>query len=544
MLTTPTTAAVAAPAAAPAYRITSLVSLYELLRFVAPLFAARSALVDEQGPLSYAALLDRVERTAAALRRHGVCPGSRVAVFAPKSIGCVQALLAINAANASFVPVNPQLKPGQLQHILRDSGAQLFISTRARLEELGVGTLGSVPTLALEDLLEQAITLAPRAGEDRLPVGCDGDVAAILYTSGSTGLPKGVVLTQRNLVAGALSVADYLGLAPDDVVLGVLPLSFDAGLSQLGTALAAGACYVPHEFVHASQLPRVCARHGVTTITAVPPLWHLMSEVKWGAEALQVRRIANTGGHMTATLLQALRAHFRAARPFLMYGLTESFRSTFLDPDELERRPDSMGRAVPNAEIAVVRADGSECEPGEPGELVHRGGFVTLGYLNAPGRSEERFKPWPRAVPGVHRPEMAVWSGDTVRRDAEGFLYFIGRNDEMIKTSGQRVSPTELETVIGACPGVAGVAVVGLPDERLGQRIVACVVLADPAPDETAIMVHCRQQLPGFMVPRKLLRLDSLPLNANGKLDRPRIRALCEARLGARTGATAVSEAP
>ncbi len=518
---------------APPWRITSLASLHEVLRFVAPVFAQRTAVRDEREQLGYAALLDGARRVAVALQHQGLAAGARVALFAPKSVGYVQALMGINALNAAFVPVNPQLKPAQLQHILRDSGAELLVGTRERLAALAPEVVHGVRTLALDELLAAAAALPEEAADAPLALPCDGDIGAILYTSGSTGMPKGVVLTQRNLVAGALSVASYLGLEPSDVVLGVLPLSFDAGLSQLGTSLVSGACYVPWEFVHASQLPRACERLGVTSITAVPPLWHLIAEAPWGAEAAQVKRIANTGGHMNRELLARLRGCFPQARPFLMYGLTESFRSTFLDPDELERRPDSIGKAVPNAEIAVVRPDGSECAPGEPGELVHRGAFVTLGYLNSPERSADRFKPWPRPPRGVARQELAVWSGDTVRRDAEGFLYFIGRNDEMIKSSGQRVSPTEIETVLLACPGIARAAVVGLPDERLGQLIAACVEWnADTAADTDRLLAHCRRELPGWMVPRAVECFDALPLNPNGKLDRPRIRGLCEERRG------------
>jgi acyl-CoA ligase (AMP-forming) (exosortase A-associated) len=516
------------------YRINNLASLYALLRFVAPLFAGRRALADAQESRDYEVLLADVERLAVALARLGVTRGSRVALVASKSVSLVQTMLAVNACGATFIPVNPQLKPAQVEHIVRDSGASLFIASRFRLALLQGDVLGRAAPLALEELAAKAKALDATDVQRELraatPSACDGDVGAVLYTSGSTGLPKGVVLTQRNLMSGALSIADYLGLTPDDVVLGVLPLSFDAGLSQLTTALAAGACYVPHEFINGAQLPKVCARFGITTMTAVPPLWHLVLEADWSEEGARLRRFANTGGHMNGELLARLRAAFPQARPFLMYGLTEAFRSTYLDPSQVDQRPGSIGKAVPNAEIAVVRPDGTECEAGEPGELVHRGAFVTLGYLNDDGRGKERFRPWPRRAAGVDRTELAVWSGDVVRRDQDGFLYFVGRNDEMIKTSGHRVSPTEIETVLGACPGVDGVAVVALPDERLGQRIVACVVAATDDV-ESHLTRHCRERLPNYLMPRHFLRFDSLQLNANGKIDRPRMRAACAERL-------------
>jgi acyl-CoA synthetase (AMP-forming)/AMP-acid ligase II len=252
-------------------------------------------------------------------------------------------------------------------------------------------------------------------------------------------------------------------------------------------------------------------------------LWIQLSQLKWpeGVDE-HLRYIANTGGRMPLETLKKLRAHFPRTRPFLMYGLTEAFRSTYLPPDEVDRRPDSIGKAIPNAEILVLRDDGTECSPDEPGELVHRGALVGMGYWNDPEKTAERYKPLIPRQPGLVLPEVAVFSGDTVRRDAEGYLYFIGRRDEMIKTSGYRISPTEIEEVLYDTRLVGECAAFGVPHPTLGQAVV---VVATPPPgaagDPQALLVQCRERLPIYMVPAKIdVREGPLPRNANGKIDR------------------------
>jgi acyl-CoA ligase (AMP-forming) (exosortase A-associated) len=280
----------------------------------------------------------------------------------------------------------------------------------------------------------------------------DSDVAAILYTSGSTGRPKGVVLSHRNLVAGATSVASYLHNNADDTLLAVLPLSFDAGFSQLTTAFLVGARVVLLNYLLPRDVLQAMVRERVTGLTAVPPLYLQLVGLTWPESiADHLRYFANTGGRMPRETLDQLRARVPAAKPYLMYGLTEAFRSTYLPPEEVDRRPDSIGKAIPNAEILVLRDDGSPCEVDEPGELVHRGALVGMGYWNDIEKTAERYKPLPVHAPGREAglvlPEIAVFSGDTVRQDEDGFLYFIGRRDEMMKTSGYRVSPTEVEEI-------------------------------------------------------------------------------------------------
>jgi acyl-CoA ligase (AMP-forming) (exosortase A-associated) len=348
-------------------------------------------------------------------------------------------------------------------------------------------------------------------------------MAAILYTSGSTGKPKGVVLSHRNMVAGAKSVAQYLENRPEDRILAALPLSFDAGFSQLTTAFHVGASVALINYLVPRDVVEAIQRHRITGLTAVPPLWIQLASLKWpDAARHSLRYIANTGGRMPRATLDALRALLPQTLVFLMYGLTESFRSTYLPPSELDRRPDSIGKAIPNAEVLVVREDGSLCDANEPGELVHRGALVSLGYWNDPVKTAERFKPAPGQAPGLVMPEIAVWSGDNVRRDEAGFLYFISRRDEMIKTSGYRVSPTEVEEVLYATGLVGEAAALGIAHPVLGQAIV--VVAIDRAGgelDTQALLGLCRERLPAFMVPARIIeRKASLPRNPNGKIDR------------------------
>jgi acyl-CoA ligase (AMP-forming) (exosortase A-associated) len=330
------------------------------------------------------------------------------------------------------------------------------------------------------------------------------------------------------MVAGAKSVASYLGNHPGDVLLAALPLSFDAGFSQLTTAFHAGASVVLLNYLLPKDVVDAVARHRVTGITAVPPLWIQLTQVRWpeGAAA-HLRYFANTGGRMPLETLKSLRALLPRAKPYLMYGLTEAFRATYLDPDEVDRRPDSIGKAIPNAEILVLRPDGTPCDAGEPGELVQRGALVAQGYWNDAQKTAERFCPLPGRETGLMLAEIAVFSGDTVRRDEDGFLYFVGRRDEMIKSSGYRISPTEVEEVLYATQLVGECAAFGLPHPTLGEMVVVVVTAREgEPPDAGRLLALCRERLPAYMVPARIEpRAGPLPRNANGKIDRKSIAA-------------------
>ncbi|HSG23217.1 MAG TPA: acyl-CoA ligase (AMP-forming), exosortase A system-associated, partial [Azonexus sp.] len=424
-------------------------------------------------------------------------------------------------------------------YILRDCNVRVLVTSPERLALLQetlpachdlrhvivldpadtVTSIGALNICRWGELLDQ-----PQAEGHRV---IDTDMVGILYTSGSTGKPKGVVLSHRNMVAGAKSVASYLKNHAGDTLLAALPLSFDAGFSQLTTAFHVGARVVLLNYLLPRDVIKAIEREKVTGLTAVPPLYIQLTQLKWPASITEhLRYFANTGGRMPQETLQALRQHLPQTQPFLMYGLTEAFRSTFLPPTEVDRRPDSIGKAIPNAEILVLREDGSPCAPNEPGELVHRGALVGMGYWNDPEKTAERYKPLPVHAPGREAglvlPELAVFSGDTVRMDEEGFLYFIGRRDEMMKTSGYRVSPTEVEEILYATRMVGECVAFGVDNDRLGQEIqVIATPPADGLLDVSTLLAECRLRMPAYMIPAGIeVQTGPLPRNPNGKIDR------------------------
>ncbi|MHA4871530.1 acyl-CoA ligase (AMP-forming), exosortase A system-associated [Duganella sp. PWIR1] len=491
----------------------------------------RQALSYQGVGLNYGALAHMVSQAADAWLAHGLERGERLAVFLEKREETVAALFGAAAAGGVFVPVNPVLKPEQVAYILADCNVRILVTSRERLNQL-VGALAACPDLHTVIVIGSMEGLAPikgvelhswresmAAAQPRQPhPRIDADMAAILYTSGSTGKPKGVILSHRNLVAGANSVVSYLNNTAEDRILCVLPLSFDYGLSQLTTAFSVGACAVLLNHLLLRDVLDAIDRDRITGLAGVPPLWIQLADLSWH-HARRLRYITNSGGVMPQRTVKALRHALPHVQIYLMYGLTEAFRSTYLAPEQLDVRPDSIGKAIPNAEILVLRPDGSCCAPNEPGELVHRGALVSMGYWNDVARTAERFKPLPARAEGLPLAELAVWSGDTVRTDEEGYLYFIGRTDDMIKTSGYRVSPAEVEEVVYATGLVTEAAAFGLPHSLLGQTVA--LVAVGPKLDSDALMAACKRALPAYMLPSRIdIREQPLPRNPNGKIDR------------------------
>ena len=511
--------------------------VHELIGFSAQRFPYAIALKEGGQEINYQQLAVEVELGACFFLGLGLNRCDRVAVYMDKRIDTVVAMFSAAAAGGVFVPVNPLLKSEQVAHILKDCNVRILVTTPERLELLrpvfadctdlqcvvvvSDGEAAKVDEIACVNWSERMLA-APRAPHRTI----DSDMAAILYTSGSTGKPKGVVLSHRNLVAGAQSVSQYLENRPEDRILSVLPLSFDYGLNQLTTAFQVGACCVLMNYLFPRDVVRMVVREKITGLAAVPPLWVQLAQLDWPAGVDEhLRYITNSGGAMPTHTLAALRGKLPRTRPFLMYGLTEAFRSTYLQPEEVDRRPDSIGRAIPNAEILVVHEDGTPCAPGEAGELVHRGVHVSLGYWNDVEKTAERFRPAPGLPAGLPITELAVWSGDTVKLDEQGFMYFIGRRDEMIKTSGYRVSPSEVEEVIYATDLVVEVAALGVAHPVLGQAVV--LVIYAPSSDDAIgekLINACKLKLPAFMVPARIVvREATLPRNPNGKIDRKQL---------------------
>jgi len=472
------------------------------------------ALVLRGETFSWKDLRTRVARLAGWLRTVAPEPGARVATWTAK--GEIACFLPLAAARAGLVhvPINPMLKRTQVAHIGTDSQASVLIATPTRLETLEPGDLPDGCTAIGEDA---ALDMAASADLTLPPSSADPQaLAALLYTSGSTGRPKGVMLSHANLWLGAVSVASYLGLAEDDVTLAVLPLSFDYGQNQLFSTWYAGGSVVPLDYLTPRDVIKACSRHGVTTLAAVPPLWVQLLEQDWPSGAVTpMRRLTNSGGALTVEMVRNLRGIFPQAKLFPMYGLTEAFRSTYLDPTLVDSHPTSMGQAIPFAEILVIGDDGGGVTaPDEEGELVHCGPLVAQGYWNDPTRTAERFKPAPAAS---RYGGMAVWSGDRVRRDAEGLLYFVGRRDAMIKSAGNRISPQEVEEAALASGLVAEAAAIGVADERLGQAVHLIVRGTE---DDEGLRAALKRDLPNFMQPRAIRWVERMPLNPNGKIDR------------------------
>jgi acyl-CoA ligase (AMP-forming) (exosortase A-associated) len=512
--------------------------LHHLLFEPAKQNGSSPAIVYKKNTFNYQELEQLVHQQTQALLGLHLKRQQRVAVYLPKQLETVTSYLSISKTGGVFVPVNPVLKAEQVAHILDDCNVQILITSQSRLHGL-IPVLENCPDLHIVILVENEIPPIDSGVSQHIlgwqdflahadhqhstaPSIIDTDMAAILYTSGSTGKPKGVVLSHRNLITGAKSVSKYLNITATDRLLAVLPFSFDYGLNQLTTSLLKGACCVLLDYLLPLDVVKALESQKITGIAAVPPLWAQLANYEWPETINEhLRYMTNSGGKMPKSVLTSIRQKAPSSQFYLMYGLTEAFRSTYLPPEQLDHRPDSIGKAIPNADILVVREDGSLCAPHEPGELVHRGSLVAMGYWNDPAKTAERFKPAPNQLTELPFTEVAVWSGDTVTMDEEGYLYFVGRKDDMIKSSGYRVSPTEIEEIIYASGLAKEAAAIGIEHDTLGQAIVVVISVENQNDFQELELINlCKTRLPNFMVPAKIEVLPSLPKNPNGKIDR------------------------
>jgi len=513
---------------------------HHILTRSAELTPDATALEEKNRVIRYGELAEKMERVAGGLLHSGLKRHDRVGVYLPKSIPTVAAFFATSLAGGVFVPINPLLKVPQVKHILDDCSIGILITSSDRLKMLLpiLQECTDLRTIVLVDVEAEQPSPAPHlqilpwrqlmdASAAPLHRTIDTDMVTLLYTSGSTGKPKGVVISHRNLVTGAHSVAEYLEVHAEDRVLSVLPLSFDYGLNQVTTPLLKGATVVLMNYLFPKEVINQLERQRITGLAGVPPLWTQLAQFTWPEGITEhLRYITNSGGALPTATLETLRRTLPRTEIYLMYGLTEAFRSTWLPPDEIDRRPGSIGKAIPNAEVMVVREDGTPCAPHEPGELVHRGSLVALGYWNNPEKTARRFRPLPSRTEGLTLPEIAVWSGDTVYMDEDGYFYFVGRQDDMLKSSGYRISPTEIEEVVYDSGLVGEAVAIGVPHPVLGQGIV---VVATPAkgiePCPKSLIAVCKGKLPSYMVPAEVIYRSSLPRNANGKIDRKKLVA-------------------
>jgi acyl-CoA ligase (AMP-forming) (exosortase A-associated) len=486
----------------------------------------REALIAGERKLEYGDVIAAASRLSKDLAARGVEPGDRVAIYFGHVHEAVVGLFGAWIAGAVAVPVNGALKNPQVAHILEHSESRALVTEKRMLTRLDAETRALAPVVEVRDepRRESAASVRDRAD---LPGGAAP--AAILYTSGSTGRPKGILLSHDNLLAGTRIVARYVGIRSDERILSVLPFSFDYGLNQLLTAFDRGATLVLQRSHLPADVCRSLVEQRISGLAGVPPLWIELMDRRSpmsGIDLPHLRYITNSGGTFPADLARRFRARWPHVRMFLMYGLSEAFRSSYLAPEEVDRRPDSIGKAIPETELLVLDENGRECAPGSPGELVHRGPTVALGYWRDAEATARVFRPDP-AAPGAGR--RIVYSGDVVKRDAEGFLYFVGRRDQLIKCQGYRVSPDEVEELIHASKLVSEVAVLGVPDPRSGAAIVAHVVPIDRGDeakfDREALLEYCRRNMPPYMVPKVIEVHAALPRTASGKMDRRALSA-------------------
>ena len=497
----------------------------------------KAAVIVEGRTYRYGELLDAARRLAGWLVAHGLQRGDRVAIYMDNTWPCVVSIYATLLAGGVFLVINPQTKHDKLRYVLADSGARALLTD---------WHLGPVFAEALATLQEPALLVVSgenRRGttlEGRAPVAFDEavansaplaepvtviptDLAALIYTSGSTGDPKGVMQTHQSMVFAAWSLIEYLRLASDDRIMLVLPMAFDYGLYQLLMSVKLGATLVvERSFTFPARIYQRMEEEEITVFPGVPTIFAMMTEThrRTPLSFPSVRRVTNTAAALPEQLLPALREIFPNALIYKMYGLTECKRVCYLEPELLDERPDSVGKAIPGTEVFLLREDGTPAAPGEAGILHVRGPHVMAGYWNKPEQSEQMLVPGP--LPG----ERVLCTHDLFRMDEDGFLYFVGRTDDIIKTRGEKVSPLEVERALLDIEGVHEAVVFGIPDSRLGESVCACVSLTEDARlGEREIKRHCLNRLENFMVPAVVRIFDSLPRSPNGKIDRKRLRA-------------------
>jgi amino acid adenylation domain-containing protein len=489
--------------------------LHHFLEQTAARLPGKVALVCEDGTHTYAEVNARAERLAATLAARGVCRGDRVAIFMPNCARAVAAIYAALKLGAVFAPLNPLTRSEKLAHVLKDLRAACLI-THSSLRNVWDPALEHAWSVQTCIVMDEDDIAPAGIGASEAPI--DQDLASIIYTSGSTGEPKGVMLTHHNMVSAANSVMAYLGYREDDVILCALPLAFSYGLYQVLMAFKAGATVVlERSFAFPKRILELAARHRVSVLPGVPTAVNLLTKLLTLSryDLGRLRIITNAAAPLAEEQIRRLRAAFPQASFYSMYGQTECKRVTYLPPEQLDIRPLSVGRGMPNQEHWLVDEAGRRLPNGATGELVVRGSHVMCGYWEKPAPTAERLKPGP--LPG----ERVLHTGDLFRTDAEGYLYFVARKDDIIKSRGEKVSPREVENVIYRLPGVLEAAVVGVPDAVFGQAVKAFVVLgAGRRYSERDIIGHCGARLESFMVPKYVEFVDGLPKTDNGKIKR------------------------
>jgi amino acid adenylation domain-containing protein len=478
----------------------------------------RTAVIDGDTRVTYADLHELARRVGNLMARH-TGPTDRVAILLPRGAQTLATFFGVYHAAAIPVFIHEQLRPRQVAHIIRHAGATLVCTTGRHMPLL------RDIHLPAESIVDVASIQEPALPASRPLIG--PDVGALIYTSGSTGASKGVTVTHTNLVAGASIVADYLQLTGDDRTLAALPWSFDYGLNQVLATFAAGATVVIQRSTHPPDISRTLVAAEVTGMAGVPTLWAAMTgpgSPLANQPLPSLRYVTNSGGPLAPVTIDRIRTAQPHTDLYLMYGLTEAFRSTYLDPELVATRPTSIGKAIPNTEILVLDEHRRLCPPGVVGELVHRGPTVALGYWQDPQATAAVFRPHPHPPAGAELAETVVYSGDYVRTDADGYLYYLGRRDEMFKSRGVRVNATEIEAELMAS-GMITAAVVAATGDRSDPRLAAGVILDEHGATVDDLRAYCRHELPPHMQPHDIVPMTTMPTTSSGKVARAMVRA-------------------
>ncbi len=486
------------------------------------------ALICDGQRLSYAEIDAMANRLANALRERGLERGDRVVLFLPNTVELVVGIFGTLKAGGTFVVVNATTKRDKLCYLVNNCRATALV-TRARQAAIAAYVAQQAPSLRFTVLTERGASEAAQGRDDLLafetilahypatrpPRPCiNQDLACLIYTSGSTGEPKGVMSAHSNVVFAATSIITYLENTPDDIVINVLPLSFDYGLYQLlMTFKFGGTLVLERSFAYPAQALKRMEEEHVTGFPGVPTIFAILLQMDLSKFDLShLRYLTNTAAALPPSHIQQIRAKFPWATLYSMYGLTETKRTLYLPPDQLDLRPGSVGIAIPGTEVWIEDDGGNRLGPNQIGELVIRGGHVMRGYWEAPEETARRYRPGP--IPG----ERVCYSGDLFRMDGEGYLYFVGRKDDIIKSRGEKVAPKEIENVLYDLVGVTEAAVVGVPDPILGEAIKAFVVTKGVKLSKKDILRHCRDHLEDFMVPQIVEFRDALPKTESGKI--------------------------
>ena len=506
----------------------------DILGHSAARYPAKVALICDGQRLTYKEIEDRSNQIANGLADLGIQPGERVAIWLPNSVETVLAIFASLKVGAVFTVINSSTKIDKLTYVLNNCTASgLFAQSRNQSQVTHL--LEAVPSLKFAALCgkrqAQAGPKDDRAKElaffqeyDPTPparAAIDIDLACLIYTSGSTGDPKGVMSTHANMVFAASSIIQYLENTPDDIVINVLPLSFDYGLYQLLMVFKFGGTLVlESSFAFPAAILKRITKERVTGLPGVPTVFALLLQMDLSKFDLSsLRYLTNTAAALPVEHIQRLRDAFPWTRMYSMYGLTECKRTLYLPPEQLDHRPGSVGIAIPGTEVWIEDNDGTRLGPGQVGELVVRGSHVMQGYWNAPELTARRYRP------GRYPAERFLYTGDLFTMDEGGYLYFVARKDDIIKSRGEKVAPKEVEGVIYQLEGVVEVAVVGVPDALLGEAIKAFVATREDVQlGEQDVLRHCRQHLEDYMIPKQVVFLSSLPKTSSGKIKKTGLR--------------------